>query len=74
MKKLIIFICLLTNVFVLNAQTKLIQNGLVREINSDKAPLSDVSIKFTDAPSAKSGTDGIFRLAFQDKIGVGSNL
>lgn len=44
-----------------------IQNGKVREINSDKKPLSNVSIKFTDAVPTTSDDKGKFRLAFSEK-------
>ncbi|MEM6698638.1 MAG: tetratricopeptide repeat protein, partial [Bacteroidota bacterium] len=50
----------------LTAQT-IYQEGLAREINSNKRPLGGVSIKFENAPSQVSDDDGKFRLAFKNK-------
>lgn len=56
-------------VFSSIAQT-IYQDGMAREINSNKTPLGGVFIKFENAPSAVSGDDGIFQLAFKNqKVG-----
>lgn len=44
----------------------LYQQGLTREINSNKRPLPGVFIKFFNAPSTASGDDGRFELAFEN--------
>ena len=48
------------------AQIK-IQTGLVRELNSDRKPVSGAQIVFADAKSEVSDGDGRFSLAFQGK-------
>jgi len=48
----------------INAQ---VQYGKVREINSNKRPLSGVQIVFSDAVPTTSDTYGAFRLAFSGK-------
>ena len=48
----------------LNAQ---IQNGIVREQNSSKRPISDAQVIFTDAAPAASDQAGNFRLVFSGK-------
>lgn len=53
----------------LSAQT-IYQDGIAREINSKRKPLGGVFIKFENAPSAVSGDDGKFQLAFKNqKVG-----
>ena len=47
-------------------QTK-IQNGLVRELNSDKKAIASVQIIFTDAKATDSDGAGKFQLVFQNK-------
>ena len=47
-------------------QTK-IQNGLVRELNSDKKAIAGVQIIFTDAKATDSDDRGKFQLVFQNK-------
>jgi hypothetical protein len=44
-----------------------IQKGIIREINSDKKPLTNVYIKFTDAIPTTSNDSGEFRLMFSGK-------
>jgi tetratricopeptide (TPR) repeat protein len=44
-----------------------IQNGIVREINSDKKPLNNVYIKFDGSVPEASDDKGSFRLAFSGK-------
>jgi tetratricopeptide (TPR) repeat protein len=43
------------------------QEGIARELNSNKKPLSGVFIKFENSGSANTDNSGNFRLAFQDK-------
>ena len=50
----------------LNAQT-IYQNGVAREINSNKKPLVSVFIKFLNSNSTVSGDDGKFQLAFKNQ-------
>jgi tetratricopeptide (TPR) repeat protein len=63
MKNLLILILIIASLS-LNAQ---IQKGIVREINSDKTPLSNVYIKFTDAIPTTTDDSGAFRLVFSGK-------
>ena len=49
------------------AQNAVIQNGMVRELNSDKTAIGGVFIKFEDAVNTNSDDEGNFRLAFQGK-------
>jgi tetratricopeptide (TPR) repeat protein len=63
MKNLLILIIIIASLS-LNAQ---IQKGIVREINSDKTPLSNVYIKFTDAIPTTTDDSGAFRLVFSGK-------
>ena len=66
MKKIIVFIISFFILFSLSAQT-IYQNGMAREINSDKKPLGGVFIKFLNASSTRSGDDGKFQLAFKNQ-------
>jgi len=64
MKNLITSILILFVSIGLFAQ---IQNGIVREINSDKKPLNNVYIKFDGSVPEASDDKGSFRLAFSGK-------
>ena len=69
MKKIFSIIISSFIILSLTAQT-IYQEGITREINSNKKPLSGVAIKFENAPSQVSGDDGKFQLAFKNqKIG-----
>jgi tetratricopeptide (TPR) repeat protein len=63
MKNLLILILIIASLS-LNAQ---IQKGIVREINSNKKPLSNVYIKFKDAIPTTTNDSGEFRLMFSGK-------
>jgi len=63
MKSLLILIIIIASLS-LNAQ---IQKGIVREMNSNKKPLSNVYIKFTDAIPTTTDDSGAFRLVFSGK-------
>ena len=63
MKNLLILIIIIASLS-LNAQ---IQKGIVREMNSNKKPLSNVYIKFTDAIPTTTDDSGAFRLVFSGK-------
>ena len=64
MKNLITLILILFVSIGLFAQ---IQNGIVREINSNKKPLNNVYIKFDGSVPEASDDKGSFRLAFSGK-------
>jgi tetratricopeptide (TPR) repeat protein len=51
----------------LTAQTNLIQNGCVRELNSGKKPVPEVLIIYSNAAPATSDQAGKFQLNFTDK-------
>ena len=53
--------------FVLQTHAQLIQNGQVRELNSNKKPISGAQVIFTDARAEVSDGAGKFRLRFQAK-------
>jgi tetratricopeptide (TPR) repeat protein len=63
MRKFLIFFFVIITIQI-NAQ---IQKGVIREINSDKTPLSNVYIKFTDAIPTTTDDSGAFRLVFSGK-------
>lgn len=65
MKKLILFLTVFT-ALNLSAQDK-IQWSNVREQNSNKRPVPNAQVIFSDAPPSSSDQNGKLRLAFKDK-------
>ncbi|MEO1808734.1 MAG: hypothetical protein AAFU33_28275, partial [Bacteroidota bacterium] len=65
MRLSLLFLLLALAGFQLPAQ--ITQEGMAREINSGKKPLSGVFIKFEDAPSKTTDEAGAFSLTFQNK-------
>lgn len=65
MKKTIILLTILLLALPLFAQ--LVQNGLVREMNSNRQPVAGVQITFEDAVPTDSDAAGRFRLAFDEQ-------
>jgi tetratricopeptide (TPR) repeat protein len=63
MRKFLIFFFVIITIQI-NAQ---IQKGVIREMNSNKTPLSNVYIKFTDAIPTTTDDSGAFRLVFSRK-------
>ncbi|MEM6263737.1 MAG: hypothetical protein AAGI38_14585 [Bacteroidota bacterium] len=64
------FLSLLISLHCLIGTTQIIQEGLAREINSDKQPLEGVDVAFDDAPATQTNEEGIFKLYVQfGKVG-----
>jgi len=61
-----LYYCVLFLSLQLSTQAQ-VQNGTVREINSNKSPISGAQIHFADAVPTTSDQNGIFRLAFKGK-------
>ena len=53
--------------FVFNTVFAQVQNGIIREQNSQKKPISDAQIIFFDAVPSTSEQSGKFRLVFSGK-------
>lgn len=67
MRKNYLLLLLTLKYSIIFGQIPLIQNGVVRELNSGKKLVSDVQIIFSDAVPTTSDQEGKFRLAFKDK-------
>ena len=66
MKSIIVFIIILFNILCISGQN-IFQEGAIRELNSQRKPISGVFIKFENSGSTNSDDYGKFQIVFQNK-------